>query len=341
MLSKAMLSTAGNQSVQRIGLSVALLIALVVIGAAGLVILGDRSMSEAIYLTVVILTTVGMEGPTNDAERAWSLFLMIAGVGTVIYATGQVVSFLVEGQVNDLLGRRKMKKRINELKGHTVVVGFGRMGRALCATLRCEGRAFVLIESQAERVEEAEQLGYLVLLADAMHEQTMIEAGVDRASALATCLPSDADNVFVTLSASGIHPGLHIVARAEDGATTSKLHRAGASRVVCPPQLSAVRVSDMLQHPLVDDMIELDGAWPDLEIAQLSAGRFPGLVGTTIDALIAWLGAQNSVVAMTSALGERRMLPPIETVIQEGDQLIIIGPRGWMDALDPDELKAA
>ncbi|MBX2853103.1 MAG: NAD-binding protein [Phycisphaeraceae bacterium] len=341
MLHTRNLSEDTPDSLQRIGLSLALLIVLVVIGAVGLMLSGDRTFFEALYLTVVILTTVGMEGPVNDAERAWSLFLMIAGVGTVIYATGQVVSFLVEGQVRDVFGRHKMKQKINQLRDHTVVAGFGRMGRALCATLEVEARPFVLIENEPERVDQAEALGYLVILADAKQEQTLMEAGIDRAGALATCLPDDADNVFVTLSASGLHPDLHIVARAEDGATTVKLHRAGAARVVCPPQLSAVRVSDMLQHPKVDDMIELDGVWPDLEIAQLSAGRFPGLTGERISDLIDHLGSKTTVVAMSLASGERLLRPAVDTLIHEGDQLIIIGPRGWMDCVDPDARTAA
>ena len=341
MLKTGSLDEVSSDPLSRIWLSIALLIALVAIGAAGLVLLSDRTIFEAVYLTIVILTTVGMEGPANDAERAWSLFLMIAGVGTVIYATGQVVSFLIEGQVRDILGRHKMKQKINQLRDHTVVVGFGRMGRALCATLEVERRPFVLIENDPRRVEQAEALGYLVIVADAKQEQTLMEAGIERAGALATCLPDDADNVFVTLSASGLHPGLHIVARAEDGATTVKLHRAGAARVVCPPQLSAVRVSDMLQHPKVDDMIELDGIWPDLEIAQLSAGRFPGLTGNRLSDLIEVLGAQTSIVAMTLASGERLLRPPLDTLVQENDHLIVIGPRGWMDLVDPDVRSAA
>lgn len=341
MIKTTQLDSAAADSLQRIWLSVVLLIALVVIGAVGLVVLGGRTMFEAIYLTIVILTTVGMEGPVNDAERAWSLFLMIAGVGTVIYATGQVVSFLVEGQVRDILGRRKMKHNINQLNGHTVVVGFGRMGRALCATLHCEGRDFVLIEANPPRAEQAEQLGYLVVQLDGKQEQAMAMAGVDRASSLASCLPGDADNVFVTLTASGLNPTLHIVARAEDGTSIGKLYRAGAARVVCPPQLGAVRVSDMLQHPQVDDMIELDGIWPDLDIVQLSSAKFPALAGLQIKDLFDRLGPQTSVVAMSTAAGERRLRPPIDTVIQPGDQIIIIGPRGWMTGITPDALLAA
>ena len=341
MLRTNSLNDVAPDSLQRIGLSVALLVALVVIGAAGLVLLSDRTFFEALYLTVVILTTVGMEGPANDVERAWSLFLMIAGVGTVIYATGQVVSFVVEGQVRDILGRRKMKSKINHLQDHTVIVGFGRMGRALCATLHCEGRDFVLIEAEPQRAEQAERLGYLVVQMDAKQEQAMIDAGVERASALASCLPGDADNVFVTLTASGLNPALHIVARAEDGMSIGKLHRAGAARVVCPPQLSAVRVSDMLQHPQVDDMIELDGVWPDLELAQLSADRFPGIEGLRIGELVDRLGAQASVVAMSTSDGERRLWPSSDSVIGPGDQVIIIGPRGWMTGITPDKMRAA
>lgn len=325
----------------KLWLSVFLLVALIVAGALGLMLLGDRGLFEAVYLTVVILTTVGMEGPNSDAERAWSLFLMIAGVGTVIYATGQVVAFFVEGQVRDIFGRHKVQSKINHLSGHTIVVGFGRMGQALCASMHAGDRAFVLIESDPDRAEQAHGLGYLVVTGDALAEQSLMTAGIDRAAGMATCLPRDANNVYVTLSASGMNPKLHIVARAEDAKAWVKLQRAGAHRVVCPPQIGAVRASDLLQHPDVDDLIELDGQWPDLEMAQISSARFPFMTGLTVLALCARMGKEVSMVAMTTASGDRKMRPDMDTVIGPGDHLVLVGPKGWMNALSQAPREAA
>jgi len=322
-----------SNPIQRIWLSVFLLTVLIVVGAAGLMVLGGRSAFEAIYLTVVILTTVGMEGPNSDAERAWGLFLMIAGVGTVIYATGQLVSFFVEGQIRNILGRRKVQTKINKTTDHFIVIGFGRMGQALCATLQCSGKPFVLIESDEQRIAQAEQLGYLIVQGDAMLEHTLMTAGIERATGMATCLPKDANNVFVTLSASGLNPELHIVSRAEDSSAEAKLHRAGAQKVICPPLIGAARVGDLLMNPSVDDMVELDGRWPDLELSQISAARFPALIGKTIGDLCETVGKNTSVVALTTAQGDRKLRPDSETVITKGDQLVLIGPRGWMIAL--------
>lgn len=317
----------------RLWISIGLIHATVIIGAVGLMLTGDRGLFEAIYFTIVILTTVGMEGPKTDADRAWSIVIMIAGVGTVIYATGVVVAFFVEGEVRDLLGRHKVHKRINLMHDHYIVVGFGRMGQALCTALDSAGKSFVLIEEDEPRCVLAEVAGWAVIHGDGMHEQALIQAGIERAKGLASCLPRDENNVFVTLSASGLRPDLHIVARAEDTSAIRKLERAGASRVICPPQISALQVSDMLTHPGVDDVVELDGRWPNLELSQVRAEKFQGMVGSRIDALVQRLGGGVTVIAVTDGQGQRQLAPSPETLIRQADQLVIAGPRGWLAGL--------
>ncbi|MEM9414134.1 MAG: NAD-binding protein [Planctomycetota bacterium] len=309
-------------------ISALLLVGLTVVGALGLMVLGGRSVFEAFYLTVVILTTVGMEGPNSDAERAWGLFLMIAGVGTVIYATGQVVSFLIEGQLRDMIGRRKVNEHIRKLESHYIVVGFGRMGQALCATLSYHDRSFVLIENCPERLAIAEERGYLVVSGDATEDMTLLHAGIDRASGLAACLPRDADNVFVALSARGLGPNLHISARCEDAATDPKLRRAGADRVICPAVIGAQRASDHLLNPQVEEMVELDGAWPDLEIAMVRLSQFPEAKCRVIGDLHTLLGERTSVIALIRADGSRILRPSETTPVHRDDQVVICGNSG-------------
>lgn len=317
-----------SASLKNLWLSALLLVGLIVVGAAGLIVLGDRGVFEAFYLTVVILTTVGMEGPDSDIERAWGLFLMIAGVGTVIYATGQVVSFLIEGQLREMIGRHKVNEQIRKLDGHQIVVGFGRMGQALCATLAYHDRAFVLIENCKERLAVAEELGYLTVSGDATEDLTLVHAGIDHASGLASCLPRDADNVFVALTARGLGPELHITARCEDAATDPKLRRAGADRVICPAVIGAQRASDHLLNPQVDEMIELDGEWPDLEVAMIKLDRFPDTALTTVSDLHEALGERTSIVALIRADGSRTLRPSEGMPVNATDQLIIVGNSG-------------
>jgi len=317
-----------NGSLKNLWLSAFLLIGLVIVGALGLMLLGGRSAFEAFYLTVVILTTVGMEGPNSDAERAWGLFLMIAGVGTVIYATGQVVSFVVEGQLREMIGRRKVNEQIRKLSDHDIIVGFGRMGRALCTTMRYHERPFVLIENDPQRLALAEELGYLVVSGDATDDQTLMSAGIDRAAGLAACLPRDADNVFVVLTARGLGPLLQITARCEDHTTNPKLRRAGADRVICPAVIGAQRASDHLLHPLVDEMVELDGAWPDLEVALVKLGRFPHARCQKVGDLHSLLGERTSVIALIRADGTRTLRPTGNMPVSPEDQVVIVGDTG-------------
>lgn len=320
-------------TLKNLWLSAFLLLGLVVVGAIGLMVLGDRTAFEATYLTVVILTTVGMEGPSNNAERAWGLFLMIAGVGTVIYATGQVVSFVIEGQLRQMIGRHKVNEQIRKLEGHDIIVGFGRMGQALCSMLSYHDRPFVLIESNPERLAMAEELGYLAVPGNAMDDQTLIHAGIDHASGLAACLPDDADNVFVALSARGLMPTLHITARCEDVSTEAKLRRAGADRVICPAVIGAHRASDHLLNPDIEEKIDLDGAWPDLEIAMVRLNQFAHPGCRELGELYPLLGASTTVVALVAADGSRKLRPGPKTPVSLEDQVVIAGQAGLAERL--------
>ncbi|MEE9212134.1 MAG: NAD-binding protein [Phycisphaeraceae bacterium] len=300
-------------------------------GTIGYMLIGDRSLFESLYICVVILTTVGWKeggNPLSHAEIAWTIFLMISGIAAVLYASANVVAFFIDGQLRVIFGRRQLMNKINNLRNHYVVVGFGRMGRALCLTLKYRGVPFVLIENNERRIQEAEQLGCLFICDDAMREETLVLAGIDRASGLATCLPHDADNVFVTLNARSLNDKLTIITRAEDVRTEPKLIRAGADRVICPPLIGAIRITDLLLNPLVEDMFELDGHWPDLEILKVSLHRFPGTEGKTIDQVVPLVDTGIIVIAIVGADGCRRFSPSPDTELDRGDELVIVGPTG-------------
>ena len=223
---------------RQLTVSLVSLVVLLLVGTAGFRIIGDqRGLFDSVYLTVVILTTVGMkEGgmKLTGPEQAWALILMMTGISAVLYLGSNLVAFFVDGDLRRLLGKRQLQKKISHLHNHIVVCGFGRMGRALCERLTNTGVPFVLIESEADRTAEADEMGYLYLPGDAMSEEVMRQARVDRARGLASCLRSDADNVFVTLTARSLNDQMTIIARAEKTDTEAKLKRAGANRVICP-----------------------------------------------------------------------------------------------------------
>ncbi len=305
-----------------------ILVLLTMTGTLGLMLTGDRDMFHALYLTVVILTTVGMEGAKNDADRVWSLVLMIGGIGVVLYATGQMVSFVVEGQFKHMIGRRKVTSQIRKLNGHFIVVGFGRMGQALCSTLAYRGMPFVVIDMKTRSLRDAEEMGYLCIEGDAMHDAILEEAGIVRARGLVTCLAHDADNVLITLTARGIKHDLDITSRCDEAETEPKLLRAGANRVICPAVMGAARASSYMIHPQIDDMIELDGHWPDLELSRVSLDRFPGFTSQPLSQVYQLIGEKTIVVAIMQEAGTRVLRPSDDTVVNSGDQLIVVGGSG-------------
>ncbi len=320
-------------SIRQLLLSVLLLVGLTFLGALGLMVTGDDGFFRSLYLTVIILTTVGMEAPTSDGQRVWALLLMVGGVGVVIFATGQMVSFVVEGHLKQLIGRRKVTDRIHKLNGHFIVVGFGRMGQALCATLAYREQAFVLIELDERRLRNAEELGYLCIEGNAMQDAILGEAGVDRAQGLVTCLSDDADNVLITLTARGMKPELNITARCDEAGTEPKLRRAGADRVICPAVIGAARASDQLLNPQVDDMLELDGLWPDLELSRISLSRFPGFTSRSLGEVQAIIGDRVIIAALVRSDGTRIIHPKADEVVQADDQIVFIGDTGCVSRM--------
>lgn len=309
-----------------------LLLALLVIGAIGFMLFGTgRSLFDAIYITVVILTTVGMkEGGMNlnAAEQSWALLLMLAGIFAAFYAGANLVAFIVEGDLNRILGRRQLKKQIDQLNQHFIVCGFGRMGSALCESLASRDVNFILVEQDPEKAAEADRMGYLCIQGDAMNEDTLERARIHQASGLATCITSDADNVFVTLIAREFNEELKIISRAESQNTEGKLRRAGADRVICPPVISATKVTQMLLNPAVDELVDMAVTGADIEVSKLRMGELPGAMGKSLRELDLRNKTGLMVVAIVHADGSRDFSPAPESVLNDGDECIVVGQQG-------------
>lgn len=314
-----------------------ILLGLLVIGTAGFQIIGPhRPILDCVFLTMIILTTVGMKEnapPLSPGEQVWAIALMMVGIGTVLYATSVMVAFFVDGDLRRMLGSRQLQQKISHVKDHIIVCGFGRMGRVLCETLHAKGVPFVLIESNPQRTAVADQRGYLYILGDAMTEQALEQAGVLRAKGLALCLRHDADNVFTTLSARGLNPTMTIIARSERQESQAQLIRAGASRVICPPVLGANRAMHMLLQPEIDELLELAVAGPDLEVSKVSVSHIPAAVGQSLRDLALPARTGLIVVAVVHADGQRSFSPAPEFKLSQSDEVIVIGPVGGVDRM--------
>ncbi|HUN51553.1 MAG TPA: potassium channel family protein, partial [Candidatus Sulfotelmatobacter sp.] len=252
--------------------------------------------SDAFFMVVTTIFTVGYGEirPVDTALlRGITVILIFAGCTGMIFVTGSLVQLITASQFAQLLGTRRMQKDISALRGHVIVCGYGRIGQMLARELRDGGVNCVILERSGDRVRLAHELGHLAVAADATDEEALRSVGVQHARALATVLPDDAANVFITLSARGLNPHLSIIARGEAPSTEKKLMQAGANRVVLPAHIGAERVAEMILFqdlmPLLAGDTEVDLARDlrrlGLELEILPAAAGSQCVGLSVGAL--------------------------------------------------------
>ena len=232
-----------------------MVIAVGIAGTIGYWLFG-MSLTDAAYQTVTTVTTVGFRElqEFNNLEQWFTIIIIITGVSTVLYTFTLAVQVVVEGQLRDFVGRRLMDREINKLTGHTVVCGWGRVGRAVADDLINTGHSVVVVDVNADRVAD---VAYPTVVGDATLDSTLRTAGIERASALIAALEGDAENLFVTLSARAIMPDLFIVARARQDESVPKLANAGADRVVNPQELGAARMASFVARPHVAEFVDV------------------------------------------------------------------------------------
>jgi voltage-gated potassium channel len=295
------------------------------------------SLSDAVYMVIITTYTVGYDEVRpidTPLLRVITISQVVLGCTGMIFLTGALVQFFTVSQINRLGGRRRMHAQIEQLRGHVVVCGFGRLGSALARTLSASSAGFVVLEESPERAAEARAEGYLCVEGDATSEASLRTAGVERAHALATVLSKDALNVFITLSARALNPDLLIVARGELPSTESKLLQAGADKVVMPTHIGAERVGELL---LYAESARLLG---NLE---RNHGFQTALRGFGIELEVVTVAPQSPAVRMSVAAVERQakgaffivqinrrdgdvhISPPPEAVIGEGDGVMLMG----------------
>jgi voltage-gated potassium channel len=322
----------------RLVLVLAIPILLIVGGTVGYQLIEGWSLFESLYMTVTTLSTVGFGEihPLSTMGRAFTMVLILGGVFTFFYAASEVIRAVVSGEVRDILGRRQMERSLAELKEHLIVCGFGRMGRLVCQEFSKQQLPFVVIERLPDLLEGFKMPFGIALAGDATSDEMLKYCGIDRARGLVAVASSDADNLYITMSARLLNDKLFIVARAEDTASEQKLLRAGANRVVSPYQIGGSRVAQAVLRPAVVDFIELatQTEHVDLQIEETRIAEKSKLVGLSVrDSHIRQeLGV--IVVAIKKENGRMVFNPPPDAVFQSSDVLIAIGDREHLDRLE-------
>ena len=230
---------------KRMWLAFLALLLILILGTSGLMLTEHLSLELAFYLTIQTITTVGFGDIEvhSNAGHVVIVVLMMVGVGVMLYFAGLMIAFMIEGQLAGVYGRRKMKKKIEPLEDHIIVCGAGRVGRQVINKLRKEGAEFVVIEQQEDLVTELIEDGFLVIHSDATEDETLKEAGIEKANGLISALPEDSLNVFVTLTAKGLNPGIHVVARMDKLESEKKFLRAGCDKVISPAILGGWKMA--------------------------------------------------------------------------------------------------
>jgi len=319
-----------DSPLRRLMLGLGVLGAIVLIGVAGYWLAG-WSLLDALYMVAITLSTVGFREAHSLEDspglKLFTILLVVVGVSTALYVVGALVRMMLEGELNKALCQRRAGRQIEQLAEHVVLCGFGRMGELLAAELTRTRKPFVVVERDPQRVAEAAQRKYLVLAHDATEEDALLQAGVQRAKVLASTLPADADNVFITLTARNLNPQVMIIARGELLSTEKKLLQAGADRVVLPAMAGAMRMAAMVTRPTAIELIEVVAGRQvaEVEVDELTIPADGALVGKSIRE--SELRARHGllIVAVRRQGGNLQFNPGGETVFEPAMSVVVLG----------------
>ena len=295
-------------------------------GTLGYMALEGWDPLDAFYMTIISITTTGFAEvrPLSPAGRVLTIFLIVAGVSSLAYLGGKAIQELLESQI---LGRRNVNKQVNKLRNHYIVCGYGRLGRPICAELIGTHSEFVVIEKNEDRIKQISDANMLYVHGDATNDDVLIQAGIKNARGLIAVLASDADNVYVTLSARELNNHIFIVTRAIGEEAEKKLIRAGANRIVKPYEIGALRMAHLLVRPGVVDFMDIVArkSGVDLALEEIMVRHGSELNGITLADSTLRQRLNIIIVAIYRTESEFIYNPKSSETIREGDRLIAIG----------------
>lgn len=336
------------------------LIVLFMFLVAGLATLGYMeagwSLADASYMVVLTVYSVGYGEvhPINTPYlHAVTMGTMVVGCTGMILLTGTLIQFLTISQLQHIFGFKRMKAEVDKLEGHVIVVGFGRIGLMLAKELKAGGAKFVVLEQNEILAQHVRDLGYLCLVGDATDESSLREAGIARARTLASVLPNDAANVFITLSARSLNPDIEIIARGEVPSTESKLLQAGANKVVLPTHIGAERIAEMILFPETARFLRSSTKMQELErtlrtlgldMAVVVVPEKGALTGMTIEEIERKADGKFFIVQLNRQAGDAITTPDSKMRVQGGDGVVVVSRNGQiaraMFEAPPEKIRA-
>jgi voltage-gated potassium channel len=306
------------------------------LGATGFRFFEGWNWLESIYMATETVTTVGYGDlpPKTQAGRVFAIIFMLLGAGTVLYALTVLAGSVIHTEIVEALGSRRKTREMEKLTDHYIVCGAGRVGRRIIRNLQKENLDYVIIERDEKKVQDFTNDSSPILIADATLEENLISAGVKKAKGLASCLPDDAANVYVVLTARGLNENLHIVARAVEEQAEPTLIRAGANRVVAPTIIGSQSMARALLKPAIADFMDsIVAETLDLVFEEVAVGDRSSYLGKRLSETNISSELNLIVVAIRRKEGEMFFHPMGDTIIREGDLLIVVGKADSMQKL--------
>ncbi len=322
---------------KRLRYSFYLFILTVTCGVLGYHYIEDMSVFDSIYMTAITISTVGFEEtkPLSTAGRTLTMFIIIFGITIAGYTLGNFIKMLVEGEISKGLGRKKVEKRITNLKNHYIVCGHGRIGKLISRELQRHNEKFIILEKDEKEALNLESANLPYLALDARDETSLLKAGIMRARGLVTAVMSDADNVFITLTAKMLNPDIFILARASDFNNEKKMLSAGANKVVSPYMIGGQRMAQVLVKPTVVDFIDLATMdhglglmMEEMKISDKSVLSGKSLISSNLRKDFGVI-----IVLIKKHNGELKFNPHATEILESGDVLVMLGKTVDLDKI--------
>jgi len=306
-----------------------LLLFIIALGTVGFRLIEGWELIESFYATVTTISTVGYGdfAPVTREGRLFTVLLVVFGVGTMLYAVTMFAEMVVEDRLKKILGRGSMESRIERMKNHYIICGFGRMGSHICREMAEEKAPFVIVEKNPEVLERIEDEGYVYFKGDATDDKSLIRAGIKRAKGVVCVLSSDAENLYVILTAKELNPEAYIISRCEEETSEHRLLRAGADRVISPYTMGGTRMAMAILRPAMMDFIEITTRRQSLELRmeELPVSDASTIIGKSLEASEIRKKYGLIIVAIKKDSGKMIFNPQAAYMIEKGDRLIALG----------------
>ncbi len=301
------------------------------------------SFLDALYQTITTATTAGFGeiNPLGSAGRVFTIVIIILGVIVILYVLTAVMQIAVEGELESILGARRMKSKIEALKDHYILCGFGRVGTEIAREFTVRGAPFVIVESSPEAIGRAQAGGHLLVEGDATSDAVLREAGIERARGLLAASDSDAGNTFIVLTAKALRPDLYVVSRAGRPESEPRMLRAGAERAISPYAIAGRRMARSALQPLMVEFIDMldTGGHEEQILAEIEISQESGLGGRTIEDVMRSC-REAVVLGVQRASGEIQVGPRSSTLLEVGDRLIVLGEEAELETIRPASNRA-